>query len=231
MTLLKAMHTPYDDDKFSSNRKSSMPYGYFLPPRKARLCRLAGVLFLLSAAVMPVVIAAAGLTPGAGPICGGGYGCVWNARAATLLPEESRMLIEMSPPARAQFDAHVARTDVRIGLTAIAAIDLLPFMALLSSVGVALRRLGGSGADTLERALPWLRRASLAAIVWTLAGPVHQSALETWLSPGMPSGFQIITTILLAPIAGGLLLAFAAYAAIWAVEAALKARRDLDRFV
>lgn len=67
--------------------------------------------------------------------------------------------------------------------------------------------------------------------MWTLAGPIYESALETWLSQGMPSGFQIVTTILLAPIAGGLLLAFAAYAAIWAVEAALKAQRDLDRFI
>jgi hypothetical protein len=208
-----------------------MPSGYFLPPRKAFLCRLAGVVFLLSAAVMPIVIAVAGLTPGAWPICGGGYGCAWNANATTLLPEESRAEIEGSPSALARYEAYVARTDVRIGLAAIEAIDLLPFMALLGTVGIALRRLGGSGADTLERALPWLRRASLAAIVWTLAGPVYQSALETWLSRGMPSGFQIVTTILLAPIAGGLLLAFAAYAAIWAVEAALKAQRDLDRFI
>lgn len=208
-----------------------MDNSYFLPSRKARLCRLGGLGFLLGAAVMPVVIASAGLTPGAWPICGGGYGCAWNGSVTRLLPEETRMGIEVSPPARARFEAYVARTDVRVGLAAIEAIDLLPFMAFLGSIGIALRRLGGSGANSLERALPWLRRASLAAIIWTIIGPVYESVLETWLSPGTPSGFQIVTTITLAPIAGGLLLAFAAYAAIWAVEAGLKAQRDLDRFV
>ncbi|WP_231792332.1 MULTISPECIES: hypothetical protein [Sphingomonas] len=208
-----------------------MTDGYFLPAGKARLCRWAGMMFLLAAAVMPIVIAFAGLTPGATPICGGGYGCVWKASATALLPEETRAGIEESPRARARLETYAARADVRAGLAAIRAIDLLPFMVLLGSIGVALRRLGGTGVDTLERALPWLRYASLAAIVWALAGPVYESALETWLSPGTPSGFQVVTTVTLAPIAGGLLLALAAYAAIWAVEAALEARRDLDRFV
>jgi hypothetical protein len=210
-----------------------MKYGYFLPVEKARRCRLAGMMFLIAAAVIPIVIAFAGLTPGAQPICGGDYGlgCVWNARATTLLPEETRMGIEISPSARARFEAYVARVDVRIGLAAIEAINLLPFMALLGSIGIALRRLGGSGADTLEQALRWLRRASLAAVVWTLSDFVYESVLETWLSPGTPSGFEVVTTVMLAPIAGGLLLAFAAYAAVWAVEAGLSAQRDLERFV
>ena len=140
-----------------------MPSGYFLPPRKAFLCRLAGVVFLLSAAVMPIVIAVAGLTPGAWPICGGGYGCAWNANATTLLPEESRAEIEGSPVALTRYEAYVARTDVRIGLAAIEAIDLLPFMALLGTVGIALRRLGGAAPIRLKgrcrgsAAPPWRR--------------------------------------------------------------------------
>lgn len=51
-----------------------MTDGYWLPPRKAWLCRLAGLVFLIGAAVMLPVIVFAGLTPGASPGCGGGYG-------------------------------------------------------------------------------------------------------------------------------------------------------------
>ncbi len=234
--VARPVEVTYDGKEFLSNRKNVVKDSYFtssswLPPRKARLCRVAGALFLLAAAIMPGVIAFAGLTPGASPVCGGGYGCMWNMRPTTLLPEETRMGIELSPAARRTFEAYAMRPDVRLGLAAVDAITSLPFAVLLLSVGLALRRLGGRGADTLAQALPWLRRASMAAMVWTLLGPVYESVLETLLSPGTPDGLSFITTFYLADIAGGLLLAFAAYAAIWAVEAGLKAQRDLDDFV
>lgn len=203
---------------------------YWLPARKAVVCRMAGTLFVLSAAVMLFVIAFAGLTPGAYPSCGTG-GCVWNPKPTALLDRDVRMAVEESPATKRAFDAHISRPIVRLELAAADAIDSIPFGVLLLCIDVALRRLGAQDADALAQALPWLRRASLAAIVWTVASPLYESTVETILSPGTPSGATVQISIYLADIASGLLLATAAYAAIWALEAGLRTQRDLEDFV
>lgn len=203
---------------------------YWLPPRKAVVCRIAGNVFVLSAAVMLIVIAFAGLTPGASPYCGAG-GCLWNPKPTALLERDVRMAVEESPVTKRAFDAHISRPIVRLELAAADAIDSVPFGVLLLCIGVALRRLGAQDSDGLAQALPWLRRASLAAIVWTVAKPLYESTVETILSPGTPSGATVQISIYLADLAAGLLLATAAYAAIWALEAGLRTQRDLEDFV
>lgn len=208
-----------------------MQDSYWLPPRKAALCRWLGALYLIAALVMVPVIAFAGLTPGASPYCGGGDGCVWKAQPMLLLGAENRALVVASPEAQRRFDAYVARPDVRLRLAGVEAVSKLPFALLLLCVGLALRRLGGRGAGALAQVLRWLRRASIAAIVWALADPVHESLLESLLSAGTPTGPRWQVTINLAGMAAPLLLALAAYAAVWALEAGLKAQRDLDAFV
>ena len=188
-------------------------------------------MFLVSAVSMVLVIAFAGFTPGASPYCGGGNGCAWTAQPVILLGEEVRPQIWASAEARHTFLAYVARPSVRLGLAAIDAIDTVPFALLLLSVGLALRRLGGHGVDAPAKALRWLRLASIAAIVWALARPVYESLLQTLLSAGTPSGAELQISIYLGDVATVLLLAIAAYAAIWAVEAALRTQRDLDDIV
>lgn len=204
---------------------------YWLPPRKAMLCRIAGTMFLLSALSMVLVIAFAGITPGASPYCGGGDGCVWKSQPVILLREEVRPQMWASATARRTFEAYVARPSVRLGLAGVDAIATGPFALLLLSVGLALRRLSGHGADAVAQSLWWLRLASLAAIVWALARPVHETLLQTLLSPRTPSGARLQISAYLGDIATGLLLAIAAYVAIWAVEAALQAQRDLDSII
>ncbi len=207
-----------------------MQNGYWLPPRKARLCRWAGSLFLLAAVYMLGVVAFGGLTPGASPVCDGG-GCRWNARPAALLDRDVRLTVEATPVAQARFDAWVARPDVRLALAGAKAIDALPFAVLLLCVGVALRRLGTAGSDALAQALPWLRRASLAAIVWTILAPFYDSAVESILSPGTPEGAVLQLSFYADDLVVGALLAIAAYVAIWAMEAGLATQRDLENFV
>ncbi|TCM04724.1 hypothetical protein [Sphingomonas sp. PP-CC-3G-468] len=203
---------------------------YWLPPRKARLCRVAGNLFLLSAAAMLVVIAFAGLPPGASPHCGEG-GCFWNPQPLTLLDTNVRLEVEASPDTMRAFDAHVRRPDIRLALAGADAIDSVPFGFLLLCVGLALRQFGTQDVDALARGLPWLRRASLAAIIWTVVSPLYDSVVETVLSPGTPSGAAVQISIYLSSLATGLLLAMAGYAAIWALEAGLRTQRDLENFV
>lgn len=220
----------YDGNKLPSNRKNVMQNGYWLPPRKARLCRWAGGLFLLAAAYMLGVVAFAALTPGAAPMCDG-QGCRWNARPTALLDRDVRLAVEATPATRVRFDAHVARPDVRLALAAARALDALPFGVLLLCVGVALRRLGTAGSDALAQALPWLRRASLTAIVWTILGSFYDSAAETILSPGTPEGGTVMLSFYADDLVVGALLSMAAYVAIWAVEAGLATQRDLENFV
>ncbi|MET0247699.1 MAG: hypothetical protein ABW182_13195 [Sphingomonas sp.] len=208
-----------------------MQDSYGLPPRKAKLCRMIGATFLLAALVIAIVIAVAGLSPGASPVCGGDAPCAWRAQPVQLLDQDVRTAVLATPAALHRFEAYVARPDVRVRLAAIEAINLGPFALLLIGVGLAMRRLGGAGPESLSRALRWLRLSAIAAIVWALTSPVYESLLATILSPGTPNGEKLELYIYLDRIGGGLLLALAAYAAIWAIEAGLQARRDLDGFV
>lgn len=202
-----------------------------LPSREALLCRLGGAVFLFAAIIMPLVILTAGVTPGAQPYCDTELNCVWRAQPSLLLEEETRLAVAATPDSQRRFEAYAARGGVRVGLAAIEAIGAVPFGLMMFCVGVALRRLGGAASEGLPRALWWLRRASIAAIICALAEPVRETLLGTWLSPGTPAGFAITSTIYLANIAEGLLLAFAAFATVWALEVTLRARRDLDEFV
>lgn len=203
----------------------------WLPPRKARLCRAVGAIFLLAGVVMAVVIAVAGLSPGASPVCDIATGCVWRNQPATLLDQDVRSSVLASTARLRTYEAYVARPDVRLGLAAVEAINLGPFAFVILGVGLALRRLGGSGSAALTKALRWLRLSSIAAIVWALVSPLYDCLLATLLSPGTPNGANVEMYIYLDKIGAGLLLALAAYTAIWAVEAGLDARRDLDSFV
>ena len=216
--------------KLLSNRKIIMQGRYGLRPRQALLCRYAGTIFLLTALSMVLVVVVAGLTPGASPYCGEG-GCFWKSQPTILLSEEVRVQVGASPVAQRTFEAYVARPNVRLALASIDAIYTGPFAVLLFCVGVALRRLGGSGADVLGQALSWLRRASIAAFICALTHPIYESLLETLLSAGTPTGAKVQIAIYLGDIGTILLLAIAAYATIWAIEAGLRAQRDLDNFV
>jgi hypothetical protein len=203
---------------------------YWLTPRQAFLSRLAGTVFLLAAAAMLVVVAVAGLTPGASPYCSD-QGCAWNPVPTKLLDSDVRMQVEASDATRRAFAAHVGRPSVRLQLAAAEAIDSLPFGCLLLCLGRALRRFGMQREEALARGLPWLRRASLAAIVWAISSPFYNSVLESVLSGGTPSGPMVMIALYLDDIAAGLLLAMAAYATIWTLEAGLRTKRDLDDFV
>lgn len=203
----------------------------WLPARKARLCRAVGAIFVLAAIVMAIVIAVAGLSPGASPVCDFAAGCTWRNRPSILLDQDVRGMVLATPSGLKTFEAYVARPDVRLGLAAVETINLGPFAFVMLGVGLALRRLGGRASAALPKALRWLRRSSIAAILWAVMSPLYDCLLAMLLSPGTPNGATVEWFIYLDKIGAGLLLALAAYTAIWAVEAGLEARRDLDGFI
>lgn len=186
--------------------------------------------FLLLALCNALVIVAAGVFPAATTDCDA-TGCHWAQRTERLLSDDERPPVVATPVATRQFAAHVARPLVRLGLAGVELVESGPFVLLLAGVGLALRRLGGRAPDPLARALPWLRLASVAAIIWALARPLADSLLAMLLSPGTPGGAHWQLSVDLAEVGIALMLAVAAYATIWALEAGLRAQQDLESFV
>lgn len=104
-------------------------------------------------------------------------------------------------------------------------------MFLYVAVGLTLWRLGSQSDDVLARALPWLKRAASAALAWAVAQPITDSLRTMLLYPGTPTGPSWYIAIDLTVAGPTLLLAIAAYATAWALEAGIRAERDLAGFV
>lgn len=98
-------------------------------------------------------------------------------------------------------------------------------------VGVTLRRLGEQGTQVLARALPWFKRGAMAALLWAIAQPVTDSLRMMLLYPGTSKGPSWFIGIDFTVAGPALLLAIAVYATAWALEAGVRAQRDLADFV
>lgn len=207
-----------------------MSDSYSLPSHKARLCRIAGAAFLFFALCSILGALLVSVAPGPHLDCVNGP-CRWTLEPERLLDDEARIAVMANPVTEARFDAHVEQTPVRAGLAGITIIEQGPFAFLLFGVGCALRRLGARRGDPLAEALPWLRRASIAAMLAAVSGLVGNSLRQSLLSGGTPEGWQVILMFDLVPIGTALMLAVAAYATIWAIEAGLRAQRDLAEIV
>lgn len=206
-----------------------MSDAYHLPKRKRSVCRVAGAIFLLFAAC--TALQGVILSAWPGPVFDCVDGCRWRSEPTRMLDDDEQAKVVVTPGADRAIAAHVARPIVRAGIFGVSMIEAAPFALLLAGVGLALLRLGGRGSDPIAEALPWLRRGSLAAIVWAVSQPVSQSLMASLMSPGTPSGPHWYIQVDLVDVATGLMLAIAAYAAIWALEAGLQAQRDLAEIV
>ncbi len=204
---------------------------YSLPSGKARVCRSVGVAFLIAAALWAMIAATGAIFPGWSLSCSDEQGCRQTAELSRLLPESEQALLSNNPEAEARFATYVARPPVRAGLAAIILVDEGLLIFLFVAVGLTLRRLGGRGEHVLGRALPWLKRAAFAAVLWAVAQPLTDSLRTMLLYPGAPSGATWFIGIDLTIAGPAFLLAIAAYAIAWALEAGIRAERDLADFV
>lgn len=198
--------------------------------RKAHRCRIAGLLFLLIAALVAATIPLAGLWPAPRSHCGD-QGCTWSSDPVTLFDEQDAEKLRAAPADSQRLKVYVQRPLIRLGLAGIEAIDVGPLVVLLVAVGIALRRLGGPPRDAFAQALPWLRRATIAAILWAIAQPLSDSLRQMLLYRGTSWGPHWLIALDFNAMAMPLLLSLAAYAAVWALESGLQAQRDLDDFV
>ncbi|WP_156347095.1 hypothetical protein [Sphingomonas sp. Leaf33] len=149
----------------------------------------------------------------------------------TLLDESDRTILADAPDKARAFSTYIGQPEVRVGLAAIRAIKTLPFSFMVTGIGIALLCLGGRSGDPLARALPWMRRASIAAILWGGAKLVVDSLTATVLSAGLPEGFTYYFATEWNEVGTALMLALAAYTMAWALEAGVKAQRDLAEIV
>lgn len=160
-------------------------------------------------------------------------GLRWRSEPLTLLDEEDRAIVAASSVNERRFTAYVEEPHTRLLLAAIRSLSSLPFVGLILGVGLALRGLGSNKDDPLAYAVPWLRRASIAAVLWTLAMPLVDSLTATALAHGLPTDDYTFYFVVedLTEVSSAMLLAIAAYAAVWAVETGLRAQRDLAEIV
>jgi len=206
---------------------------YFLSVRQARTCRIAAAFFLAAALIRFASVVASTIwtpTPVADVRCAN-FHCHATERPDLLLPESERAIIATSPGAMVRLVEYAHRPAVRIGLAATNLGEAAPLVFLLLSVAVATWRLGARGTDDLARALPWLGRASLAALVAAVVPPLGDSLRAMLLFPAAPSGPYWYFEIDLGPLVMRLLLACAAFIVSWALAAGSRARRDLAEFV
>lgn len=217
--------------KFLSNTKNMMLDNYSLSIRRARIARLAAMVFVLIGTISAVGPVAIGMRPGLSVDCGPAAGCVDRVDLIGLAPDDQRAVLSRSPVARAHFSAHVARPLVRVGLAATNLLGAMPFAGLMICVGLGLARLAGRRGNDLARALPWLRRAAFAALLLVIAGPVADSLRAMILYPGTPAGATWFFTLEFRSATIDLLLALAVFAVVWTLDAGSRAARDVAAFV
>lgn len=203
---------------------------YSLSLARARFVRVAAAVFILIGLGSVVGTIGATIRPGLAVHCGSA-GCIDRTELIDLAPEDSRSKLATSKPALAVFERHVARPLVRLGLAATQMIYGLPFAALMIAVGLALRRLAARQGHDLGRALPWLRRAALAALFMAVASPIGDSLRAMILFPGTPSGAMWYIEVDFRRLAFDLLLVFAVLSVVWALDAGSRAERDVATFV
>lgn len=201
-----------------------------LTPERARIARIVAGFFLLVAMVSLAGAVVASIYPGLKFGCGS-TGCFRQTNPISLAPEDVRPNLSASADARTAFANHLNRSDVRLGLASTYLIGALPFVLLMTSVGLALRKLAARRGNDLGEAVPWLRRGALAALVMAPAKPVAESLRAMTLYPGTPAGPMWSFEIDFVGLALNLLLASAAVAVVWALDAGGRAEREAASFV
>lgn len=204
---------------------------YSLPVGKARVCRAFGATFLLIAVLWGLAAAAQAVVPGWSLECSDSLGCVQTADIAGLLPEQLRDAMQSDPEATNRFADYLARPPVYLGLAILTLVEEGFLVFLFVAVGITLRRLGKSDDRALSGALPWLKRGAASALFWATAQPITDSLRSILLYPVTPDAASWLVGIDLTVAGPALLLAVAAYAIAWALEAGVRAERALAGFV
>lgn len=209
-----------------------MQYSYDLPARKAQACRWAAAFFAVVAAIAlatPIVVIALTGDPMVKWQCSTGGECGFTDGSLEFLDAEEQSAIASSPAAAERFADHLSRWPIRIGAAFLSVLSPAPFAALMFGVAMSLRAFGT--ARGIAGAIGWMRLTAWAAVTAAIAPPIIGLLHSVLLLPGTPHGPGFRIEIDGGPLLLHLLLAFASFAVVWALDAGRRAQRDLAEIV
>lgn len=209
-----------------------MQDSYDLPSRKALACRWASAFFALIAIIAfatPIAMIAITGDPMAKWVCNTTRDCGFVDGSQAFLDAEEWQAMSRSPAAANRFADYVARWPIKIGGAVLSILSTFPFALLMFAVAMALRAFGT--ARGIASGIRWMRLAAWAAIGAALASPLIGLLWSVLLLPGTPHGPGFRIEIDSGPLMLHLLLAFASFAVVWALDAGLRAQRDLAEIV
>lgn len=205
---------------------------YFMSRGRARVVRVFALLcFLISgagAATLPTMLV--------GPqwqafMIDCNDGCRPKPQPLDQLSPEVRHVIASLPKAPERMTAAMAEPYWWWRLFGIQMLDILPFTLLFFSVGMALWSFGNRQEHRDWRGIRWLQRTTAMAIIMAIAEPLAQVLRDAVFLGAMTDVGAFSYLIDFTQIIERLLFAGAAWAAIWALAAGLRARGDLAEIV
>ena len=210
-----------------------MSNDYWLSAWQARVCRILPIFFLLIAALQASSIGLAVVAPEltAMEIHCDKLRCGISGNPLLLLPSGTREVVKASASAMAGYAAHLDLPATRLMLMATEALSNMPVVGLLMFVAAALQTLGHRGSTDLARAIPWLRRASIAALIAVPLVPIGESLRTTVLLTAIEPERHFALCVDVNRFILNLFLAFAAFAVTWALAAGSRAGRDIAEIV
>lgn len=110
-------------------------------------------------------------------------------------------------------------------------LDVAPFTMLFFSAGMALWRFGSREEHRDWSGIRWLQWATVAGVVMAIADPVAQVLRDAVYLAAVADVEEFSYSVEFTRIIDNLLFAGAAWAAIWALAAGLRARGDLAEIV
>ncbi|WP_380927355.1 hypothetical protein [Sphingomonas arantia] len=149
----------------------------------------------------------------------------------TLLSDRLRNTAAAMTNAADLLDLHLGLPTVRLELFFAQLVIDLPVVGLLLSVALGVHALGQRKGHDLARALPWLRRAAVFALVAAPLIPLGESIRTTVLMQAFGPPVRFYLSMEFQRLVLNLLLALVALAVTWALAAGLRAEQDLAEIV
>lgn len=158
-------------------------------------------------------------------------GCRPKPQPLDQLSPEVRHILANAPRGEERMTAVMTEPFWWWRLFGIQILDTLPFIMLFFSVGMALWRFGSRNEHRDWSGIRWLQRATAAGVVMAIAEPVAQVLRDAVYLAAVTDTEEFSYSIEFTDIINNLLFACAAWAAIWALAAGLRARGDLAEIV